>query len=103
MFAQIEHQIRAVNPLDILASLHSAHPHHRHAVRSGKERVIQNVAKYRIVLGFADAMHVGDGDIATAALPDGIKQKFAGPLLIEHANPDAEDVNSVYLGHSSRV
>ena len=80
-------------------SLEFAHPNHRHAVRRGQHRAIQDVAEYGVVLSFADPVYTGDRDITASTLANGIEQKLARTILIEDADAYAEDVYFRYFIH----
>src|SRR3954453_19559546 len=73
-------------------TLHLAHPDHRHTVRRHEKCPIENLPQSVVILRFAYAMDAGDGHVAALALPDSVEEKLTGAILVEHTNPDTEDV-----------
>src|SRR3954454_24475118 len=101
MFAKIQHQVRAIDPLERAVALQFTHPNHGHSIGRSEQRTVEDVAKNRIVLCLAHAMHVRNSDITAATLADGVEQELASSRLVEHADPDTQDVYFLYLGHAA--
>src|SRR6266851_1168226 len=81
------------------------HPNHRHPIRCHEQRAIKDVPKNGIALCLTDSVHAGYGDIAARALPRRIEKKFAGPVLVEHADSDTEHVDffELHSRHALRL
>jgi hypothetical protein len=92
MVTQIQNQIGSINSADRAVSLQPPHPHQRHSVRCGEQCVVQNASQFWVALSFAHAVQIRDRHISTFSVSHSIEEKFPCSILIEHADPNAENI-----------
>lgn len=93
-FEDMLHQFGAVHAAHGFVTGQASHPDHGHAVGSGEERAVVDLAEGVVGLGFHDAMNAGDADVAALAGVEGIGERGDGGLKIEDTDSDAEDIDT---------